>query len=320
MRTTTIAAMLLFCCLAHGDAHSQKAERYSQKVGTDGLEIPMVPVPAGEFIMGSHANEAGRKDDEGPQHKVKVSAFWMSAHEIPWNIYEMFVYGSDTAGLSGVDAVARPTKPYLDMTFGMGKDRYPAVAMTQYNAIQFCKWLYKKTGVFYRLPTEAEWEYACRAGTSTAYSFGNDTSQLDAYASYDKNSGGGTMPIGSKKPNAWGLYDMHGNVSEWTYDQYIPDFYEKFKNTTASDPVAVPEKLYPHTLRGGSFADEATACRCAARIPSDPSWKRIDPQIPKSNWWLPEAPFVGVRIVRPFRQPSNKEIDAYFNKKPIPDF
>ena len=318
MRIVIICIVVLYGNLCFSQDTSFKA--YSQVINNTDLKIGMVPVPGGTFIMGSAAREKNRNEDEGPAHKVNVSAFWIGTHEIPWNIYELFVYGKDADSGKTVDAVTRPTKPYVDMTFGMGKDNHPAVAMTQYNAIQFCKWLYKQSGIFYRLPTEAEWEYACRAGSTSAYHFGDDPKQLAEYACFAENSNGKTMPVGSKKPNKWGLYDMHGNVSEWTIDQYIPDYYEQFKNETATDPVAIPQKLYPHTLRGGSFADDAAACRSAARKPSDPSWKQMDPQIPKSNWWFPEAPFVGLRVVRPLRQPSQEEIEAYYNKAPIKDF
>ncbi|MBF9255484.1 formylglycine-generating enzyme family protein [Pontibacter sp. 172403-2] len=314
--------------LIPGPAHSQKstAKPYTQDISGMNLKFDMVAIPGGEFKMGSPADEQGRNQDEGPQHTVKLSPFWMSKYEITWDLFEPFLYRDyeatqSTGAISPeVDAVARPTKPYLDMTFGMGKEGHPAVGMTQYAAIQFCKWLYARTGVFYRLPTEAEWEYACRAGTTTAYSFGDAPSELDAYAWFKANSNEKTHPAGTKKPNAWGLYDMHGNVAEWTIDQYIPDFYEQFKGKVAVNPVAVPEKLYPHAIRGGAYNDEAPALRSANREASDPNWKRIDPQIPKSNWWFPEAPFIGFRIVRPLNPPSAAEIDAYYNRQPIPDY
>lgn len=299
---------------------------YTQDIPGTELELAMVPVPGGEFMIGSPAEEPGRREDEGPQQTVKISPFWMSKYEVSWDLFEPFVYKdyevSQNQGALApeVDAIARPTKPYLDMTFGMGKEQHPAVGMTQYNAIQFCKWLYARTGVFYRLPTEAEWEYASRAGSNTAYFFGNDSSQLEEYAWYQANSQDETHPVGSKKPNAWGLYDMHGNVAEWTEDQYIPDFYQQLKGKAAVDPVARPTELYPISIRGGSFQDAAADLRSASRRGSDPDWKRIDPQIPKSNWWFPEAPFVGIRLVRPANPPSEKEIKAYYDRKPIADF
>jgi formylglycine-generating enzyme required for sulfatase activity len=279
----------------------------------------MQAIPAGEFIMGS---KKGKKD-ELPLHKVKLAAFWMGRHEVTWDIYEPFLYRDyeKTHSVSpvpeNVDAVTRPTKPYLDMTFGMGKAGQPALAMTHYNAIQYCKWLYARTGVFYRLPTEAEWEYASRAGTSTEYFFGDDDSKLSEYGWFKDNSGEKTHPVGLKKPNQWGLYDIYGNVAEWTYDQYIPDFYAA---KVSDNPVAVPDKLYPQVVRGGSFDDLAKDSRSAARLPSDPVWKQLDPQMPKSNWWFPEAPFVGLRLVRPVKTPSKEDIEAYYNKKPIPDY
>lgn len=299
---------------------------YTQEIPAMQITFDMVSIPGGEFSMGSPEEEQGREQDEGPQHLVKIDPFWMSKYEVTWDLFEPFVYKDYEASQNegpvqpAVDAVTRPTKPYLDMTFGMGKENHPAVGMTQYGAIQFCKWLYARTGVFYRLPTEAEWEYACRAGTTSAYSFGDDPSQLPEYAWFKGNSKEETQPVGAKAPNAWGLYDMHGNVAEWTSDQYLPDFYEQFEGGTAHNPLAAPEELYPRSIRGGAFDDEAEALRSANRTGSDPDWKRIDPQIPKSNWWFPEAPFVGFRLVRPLNPPSQEEIEAYYNQTPLPDY
>ncbi|MCJ8167185.1 formylglycine-generating enzyme family protein [Pontibacter sp. E15-1] len=314
--------------LAPYTAFSQQnpAEGYTQRISGTDLAFEMVPIPSGDFKMGSPDGEQGRDKDEGPQHLVRLNPFWMGKYEVTWDIFEPFVYKdfeitqSNGTVSAEVDAVTRPTKPYLDMTFGMGKENHPAVGMTQYAAIQFCKWLYTRTGVFYRLPTEAEWEYASRAGTTTAYAFGDAPSELGEHAWYQANSNKETHPVGSKKPNAWGLYDMHGNVAEWTQDQYIPDFYGKLKGKPVANPIAVPEKLYPHVVRGGSFMEGAEALRAANREGSDPSWKRIDPQIPKSNWWFPEAPFVGFRLVRPATPPSKADIDTYYNQPPTPDY
>ncbi|MBE7175399.1 MAG: SUMF1/EgtB/PvdO family nonheme iron enzyme [Mucilaginibacter polytrichastri] len=319
---TGLFVLSFSCCISTAVFAQQKFESYTQNIDGTKLAFDMVAVKGGEFKMGSPAQETGRAADEGPQHKVKISPFWIGKYEVPWDLFEPFVYKDFEAGIGdrseAVDAVARPTKPYLDMTFGMGKAGFPAVGMTQYGAIQFCKWLYARTGVFYRLPTEAEWEYAARAGSEKAYSFGDDAAQLGDYAWFKDNSNNKTHPPGGKKPNAWGIYDMYGNVAEWTIDQYEPD-YKKFGVKTAADPVVKPEKLYPNPLRGGSFEDDAAHTRSASRMPSDPNWKRIDPQMPKSNWWFPEAPFVGLRVVRPQTPPSKAEIEAYYNQKPIAD-
>lgn len=318
---TLVLAMLSVGFLSHAQSTH---ERYVQKLeGTD-LQFSMEAIPGGQFVMGS---DQGGRADEMPAHQVKLAPFWMSTFEVTWDLYEPFVYKDLEVSQSvdgkvdaAVDAVTRPTKPYLDMTFGMGKEGHPALAMTHYNAIQFCKWLYVRTGVFYRLPTEAEWEYACRAGSNSAYYFGEDATQLEAYAWYATNSDEQTAAVGTKKPNAWGLYDMLGNVAEWTYDQYIADFYKQTAGKVAENPVAVPTTLYPHSVRGGSFQSEAADLRSAARMASDPFWKQLDPQIPKSNWWFPEAPFVGLRLVRPVHTPSPEEIMAYYDKAPIKDF
>lgn len=321
LRVSVFTAALLASslCVYAQENHT----RFEQNIAGTKLNFSMEAIPGGEFLMGS---DRSAHADEKPVHKVKINPFWMSTFEITWDIYEPFVYKDlelkHSAGAieAQVDAVTRPTKPYLDMTFGMGKEGHPALAMTHYNAIQFCKWLYVRTGVFYRLPTEAEWEYACRAGSSSEYYFGDDAQSLGDYAWFSENSQSRTNEVGQKKPNAWGLYDMLGNVAEWTYDQYVADFYQSFQGKVADNPVSVPTTLYPHSVRGGSFESKAVDVRAASRLASDPFWKQLDPQIPKSNWWFPEAPFVGLRLVRPQVQPSEAEINAYYDKGPIKDF
>lgn len=314
-------ALFVVLGLALNSSAQQSHTAYTQQINGTKLSFEMKAIPGGSFQMGSKDGNA----DEKPVHKVKLAPFWMSKVEVVWDIFEPFLYKdyeveNSTSPISAeIDAVARPTKPYLDMTFGMGKQNQPAIAMTQYNAIQFCKWLYMRTGVFYRLPTEAEWEYACRAGSTTAFSFGNDPKALGDYAWFNANSDKKTHQVGLKKPNAWGLYDMHGNVAEWTYDQYVPDFYAK-SATEVENPVAVADKLYPLVVRGGSYEDGARELRSSARRASEQAWKQIDPQIPKSNWWFPEAPFVGIRLVRPVNTPTKAEIEAYYNKPPITDY
>ena len=177
----------------------------------------------------------------------------------------------------------------------------------------YCRWLYSKTGVFYRLPTEAEWEYACRAGTTTTYYFGDDSSQLKNYAWYAGNSNNKFEKAGQKLPNAWGLFDMLGNVSEWTLDHYDEKALDKLKDKIVDPFPAFVAARYPKVLKGGGYND-ALVLRSASRIKSDPAWNRRDPQVPKSKWWLTEAPSVGFRIIRPLKQPSAEEANAFFKQ------
>ncbi|MBC7922151.1 MAG: formylglycine-generating enzyme family protein [Ferruginibacter sp.] len=301
---------------------------YAQVITGSQVSFEMIPIRGGEFGMGSPAGETGRKEDEGPRHPVKVEPFWMGKCEVSWNEYELFVYremelnaaGPPAAGPTneskpanpGADAVSRPSPPYIDMTNGMGKDGFPAVNMTQYAALTYCQWLTAKTGAFYRLPTEAEWEYACRAGTTTAYSFGDDAGQLNEYAWSYANSGAAYHRVGQKKSNPWGLHDMHGNAAEWTLDQYEPGAYAKAGKGPVINPWVKADKLYPHAVRGGSWDDDPDRLRSAARLPSNPKWKQRDPQVPKSNWWFTDASFIGFRVVRPVKQPTKAEMEQYF--------
>jgi sulfatase modifying factor 1 len=295
---------------------------YEQSIPNTALSFGMVPIPGGSFKMGSVSG----KPDEAPIHEVHLDPFWMGTHEVTWDLYEMFLDKNFEASISDqpltsdVDGLTRPSIPYLDMTFGMGKNNKPAIGMTQYGAVQFCRWLYLKTGVFYRLPTEAEWEYASRAGTTTAYFFGDDPSELGKYAWYLENAGEATQEIGKKLPNPWGLYDIYGNVNEWTIDHYDPGLYEKRSGKKVSNPIRLDEELYPKVLRGGSYKSTAVDLRSSNRIASTAQWKRIDPQIPKSQWWFPEAPFVGMRVVRPLNPPTLEEIEVYFGTLPQEDY
>lgn len=297
---------------------AEEMKPYVDVIAGADVKFSMVPIPGGKFLMGSPESEPGRKADEGPQHEVEIAPFWIGKCEVTWDEYEVFMSTLDVdqrqaAGSAPTendklaDAVARPTKPYTDMTFGMGKEGFPAISMTHYAARMYCQWLSAKTGRYYRLPTEAEWEYACRAATTTAYSFGDDPKLLDQYAWYFANSDSSYKKVGQKKPNPWGLHDLHGNVAEWTLDQYIPDFYAQFKGQVAKEPVAITKKLYPHSVRGGSWDDEAPRVRSAARRGSSKQWKEQDPQIPQSIWYFTDAQFVGFRIVRPLVEPTAKE-------------
>ena len=275
--------------------------------GTE-VSLTLVRLPGGQFMMGSPPDEAGREEDEGPQRLITVEPFYIGMHEVlydAWSIYRTRERDNSMAAPSvdfDPDIVARPSPPYEDPAHGMGTMGHPAVGMTQWAALQFARWLTEKTGNFYRLPTEAEWEYACRAGTTTPFSFGEGT--LDAHAWHYGNSDEAFHPIGLKAPNPWGLFDMHGNVAEWTLDEYDATFYAQM---AANSPWSVPTRLYPRTVRGGAYDDDPAALRCAARLESSASWKRRDPQIPKSMWWNTDSPFVGFRIVRPVAPPSPEE-------------
>jgi formylglycine-generating enzyme required for sulfatase activity len=298
---------------------------YTNTIPGTRVAYVMVPIPGGEMVMGSSATEPGHKPDEAPQHKVKISPFWMGQCEVTWNEYELFMYpdeekrtratvATDSAGDKLADAVTHPSKPYVEMSFGMGKDGYPAISMTQHAANKYCQWLSAKTGQFYRLPTEAEWEYAARAGTTTAYFFGDDASKLGDYAWYEQNSDFKYQKVGKKKPNPWGLYDICGNVVEWVLDQYAPDFYQQSASASpVIDPWNKATKPYPHSVRGGSWDDEAAMCRSAARRGSDRSWKMQDPQLPKSVWYFSDAQWVGFRVVRPLKVPPPEAMQKYWS-------
>ncbi|MEZ4851939.1 MAG: formylglycine-generating enzyme family protein [Bacteroidia bacterium] len=302
------------------DESSEEPETYVQEIPGTKLGFEMVLLPGGTFTMGSPESEANHREDESPQREVAVEPFWMGKYEMSFDVYEIYREkdkdNTETTAPSGKyspDAITRPSPPYEDPTFGMGKYGYPAVSMTQFAALKFCKWLYDKTGVFYRLPTEAEWEYACRAGTTTAFSFGDDSTLMDEYGWYYENSDGAYHKLGEKKPNPWGLYDMHGNVAEWTLDQYKADFYASLSDSEANKDVwSKPVKLHPRTVRGGSWDDDMDALRSAARTESSMDWKRRDPQLPKSFWWNTDSPFVGFRLIKPANPPSAEEIKNFW--------
>jgi formylglycine-generating enzyme required for sulfatase activity len=290
------------------------------------VKLKMLPIPSGKFAMGSPESEADRREDEGPQREVEISAFWMAETEITWDVYDVWAADLDIFRLKAMnikpnarDAFAdkyqlsQPTKPYCDMSFGMGTRGYPAICMTDHSARTFCKWLTAKTGRYYRLPTEAEWEYACRAGTTTAYSFGDDASELDDYAWYFENSEEAYQKVRKKKPNPWGLYDMHGNVAEWCLDQYDEGGYSLVQGQTR-DPLAVPQVLYPRVVRGGGWSQFPEECRSAARAASAVEWQKQDPQNPKSIWYHTDARHVGFRVVRPLVEPTESEKDDKWEK------
>lgn len=292
---------------------------YVEAIPASGVSFEMTYVPGGTFTMGSPESEPGREPDEGPQRVVSVDPFWIGLYEVTWDEFDVFrrrELDSDSTATQdstfSADAVARPSPPYEDPAHGMGMNGFPAVSLTQWAALQYAQWLSRKTGRFYRLPTEAEWEFACRAGSSSAFSFGDDPDSLDAYAWHFGNSGEVFHKVGTRRPNDWGIHDMHGNVSEWTLDQYEAGFYGSLDADTAHGPWVMPASLHPRTVRGGAYDDDPEDLRCANRLKSNLNWKRRDPQIPKSFWWNTDSPFVGFRLVSPADPPSPEEIEEFW--------
>ncbi|HGY90347.1 MAG TPA: formylglycine-generating enzyme family protein [Planctomycetes bacterium] len=333
----------LFVC-GVGRAQSLDAmASYKESIPGCSHVVEMVSIPVGkdgyprQFTMGAPKTEPGFRPGEGPPVEVVMEPFWIGKFEITWDVYDQFrkEYSIDiekrlsrkSAGAEAwADAVSIPTPlweqdsaPILE---GLGTEGgYPVADISQFAARQFTKWLSKKTGHFYRLPTEAEWEYAARAGTTTPWFFGTDKKKLEEYAWYFDNSsyedpdkghpdfGAGYRKVGSKKPNPWGLYDVYGNVAEWVVDAYDKDHYAKLGKGPVHwrDTIAWPKTIFPCVVRGGHWEAEPEDCRSASRLHSEPKWQYRDPQIPKSIWWFTDAFHVGFRIVRPLKEPSAQE-------------
>ncbi len=230
-----------------------------------GVTMKLVLIPAGTFTMGSPKTEKGRDNNEGPQREVTITKpFYMGIYEVTQEQHEV-VMGKNPSKFKG------PKKPVQQVSWD--------------DATPFCKGLSKKTGKTVRLPTEAEWEYACRAGSKTAFCFGDDEEQLDDYAWYRGFWRSKTHPVGRKKPNAWGLYDMHGNVWEWCSDWYDP-----YANAKAVDPQG-PDSRGFRVYRGGSCTSIATDCRAASRGRGTPDYRSIPDD--REGYWG----YCGFRVV-----------------------
>ena len=255
---------------------------YSEKIPNSDLSIEMIFIQGGEYSMGNKNSNVN----------TQISSFWMSKYEITWEIYNLFMEFDQSNKLEyiidgdtiKVDGISKPTTPYTDMTFGMGYEGFPAVNMTHFAASKFCKWLSLITGNYYRLPTEAEWEYACRSGTSSDYYYGDDISLIDEYSWNKNNSDNSYQRVGQKIPNKWGLHDMLGNVSEWVADSYDDNIFKSKK--LKKDPFIFNESKYPKVYRGGSWNDEPSSLLTHKRFYSDNSLQKRDPQRTQmeSNW------------------------------------
>lgn len=232
------------------------AEPFVEKIPGHLAEFRMMPIPAGEVIL------------NGKTHKV--GPFHMSETEITWDVFDIYAFRLDMTEeerAANADADSRPSKPYGAPDHGMGHKGYAALSMTRQSAEKFCEWLSAKTGKKYRLPTEAEWQYAAEAGS-------HKYAPIDDYAWHWDNADDSTQPVGQKKANPWGLKDMLGNVGEWV----IP---------------ADGKRM----IAGGTFEDDAADISPASRKEYTEKWQMRDPQNPKSPWWLSDGWFVGFRVV-----------------------
>jgi formylglycine-generating enzyme required for sulfatase activity len=215
-------------------------------VNSIGMEL--IPVPAGTFIMGGVWGDEQADENELPQHPVRFDAGFHIGKFTVTQAQWRSVMGKNPSQFTGDDR--------------------PVETVSHTDALLFISALNKKEGTrAYRLPTEAQWEYAARAGSKSAFCFGPEKSKLDRYAWYGKNSGGETHPVGQLSPNAWGLYDMHGNVHEWCADWFDRKYYAQ---SPAADPQG-PKKGLARSLRGGDWGSaDSWYCRCAIRSLSSP--------------------------------------------------
>lgn len=308
-----------------------KFATFTEKIPGSTISFNMVAIPGGKFKMGSPGNEPFRGNDEGPVKEVEISPFFMGEIEVTWDEFLVF-YGQTggegrttdiktvtkteviTAGTApAVDAITGPTPPYgqPDQNWGLGTR--PAITMRYQTAETYCKWLSQVTGKKYRLPTEAEWEYAARGGSQTPYFFegnpkkyskegfwnklfGADTTMISRFVIYSGNSLAKTQQPKAVKQNPFGLKNMLGNVAEFCSDWYAPDAYSNLTDG-AKDPKG-PASGTERVIRGGSFNSGAGEVRCAARdFTQDEAWMKTDPQIPKSVWWYSDCNRVGFRVV-----------------------
>jgi len=284
------------------------------------VSFNMIALPGGTFNMGSPDDEPLRDPDEGPVRKVTLSPFWIAETEVTWDEYMAFFRATSSQGRTEgqvvttqkTDAISGATPPWGAPDQGWGKGSRPAITMSWHAASVYCQWLSQVTGKKYRLPTEAEWEFACRGGTETPYFFEGDpkkytsegflkrlikpdTSNIASRVVYSVNSASKTEEPSFVLPNPFGLKNMSGNVAEFCLDFYSPDFY--IADSTRVDPRG-PLKGQEHVIRGGSFKSDAKDVRSAARdFTKTKAWLVTDPQMPKSIWWYSDCIDVGFRVV-----------------------
>ncbi len=304
----------------------ERFENYTEKIPGSAVSFDMIAIPGGTFQMGSSDNEKFRRDDEGPVRNVTVSPFFMGKVEVTWDEYWTFHMETASEGriapsiikernlnAETPDAISGPTPPFGTPDQGWGGGMRPAITMTHYSAEIYCKWLSKITGKKYRLPTEAEWEYAARGGTEMPYFFGGspkkysdrgwwnkmfgpDTAVINSFVIYKLNSGMRTQEPSRVKENPFGLKNMLGNVLEYCSDWYAPDAYSK-TGASVTDPKG-PEEGTEHVIRGGNYTDDAADVRAATRYcTKTEEWLKTDPQQPKSIWWYSDIKGIGFRVI-----------------------
>ncbi len=284
-----LAAGLMATALVTCGAGPAGFQAYTETVPGSSVTFEMVPVPAGTFRMGTDAPDAPA--DEAPAHEVSVSPFWIGAREVTWDEYDVFAW-ADPIDLDGITG---PTQPFVDPTFGLGRGTSPVLCITHHAAMEYARWLSKKTGHAYRLPTEAEWEYVARAS-------GADPA---VHAWHKGNSPKKPQPVGTRAADLLGLFDLLGNVAEWVQDAYYPDAYRRRAGTGAlGDPIEGPvtkaDATFPFVVRGGSWMDAEKELSVSRRTASNAAWSRRDPNFPKSLWWHTDAQHVGFRLARSY--------------------
>ena len=258
IHTKSVAAILAtVVVLLPGSARAAQDTAYVQRIAGTTVSLEMMPVPGGTVQMTTPAGAP----------TVAVVPFWMAKTEIPWDLYDVWVFGLDQQQAGAGQVVSRPTRPYVLPGEEFGHEGRPAIGVSFHAATEFARWLSAHTGDSYRIATEAEWEHACRLGLRA------DTSAIGVW--HRGNAADRTHPVNASAPDALGLRDMRGNVAEWAMGQ-------------DGEPVA----------KGGAFTDRLDEIDCAARRKQTPSWNATDPQLPKSRWWLPDAVFVGFRVIR----------------------
>lgn len=297
---------------------------YTEQIPGTPISFNMKALSGGTFKMGSPEKEPFRKADEGPVHTVTVSPFFIAEVEVTWDQYWAFYAQTMSEGRTlpetvyannsnpNVDVISGPTPPFGFPDQGWGGGDRPAITMTHYAAETFCQWLSKKTGKKYRLPTEAEWEYAARGATETPYFFeGNPkdfsnegfwrkffdakTEGIKDYVIYGNISKNKTQEPSLVKANPFGLKNMLGNVMEYCADKYSPDAYSKVGDN-ATNPLVTEGEEY--VVRGGNYTSDAADVRCAARdYTRHDAWLKTDPQQPKSIWWYSDIRGIGFRVV-----------------------